>query len=441
MKRCLLLLIVPLQLSTGRTSSADGSAIIGCERVVRAAVEHSAALGIADWEFRALNARRAQVIAQGLPSLDVEVRAARYQGLEDVVLGQIMIPAIENRYSASVSLFQPVYTGGRLSGLNHGASLQEMAAASARDGVRADVVMQAIEAYWGWAKAFRALEVLNATVGRMAAHAADVHHMHEAGLVTDNEMLATDVLVDRTSLALEQAQRQVERAQARISFVAGMELVSNSVPERVAEDGDAGVPEESGLLDIALMNRPERAARNQEVNAAKELARAARGAFYPQAYLTARYEQANPNILYIPPVDEWKGDAFVGVSVSLNLLDWGLTRAKAGEADARTAQAQLRLRNQEEQIALEVREVRIALRDARERVKLSEKVLKSAGLNLESATDLWKNGVTRHSEVLDAHSRLTEAQFEAAVARTDVALARAALAHAVGKTVLPADKR
>lgn len=441
MRQCQLFLVVLVQIVPGLMFSAEGPAKIDCERVVKAAVEHSVILGVSGQELRAVKARGRQVIAQGLPSLDLEVRAGRYQGLEDIVLGQLTIPFVENRYSVAASILQPVYTGNRLSSLAQNSILQEKAAASVRDGVRADVVLQARMAYWGWAKAFQSLAVFDAAVARMAAHAADVGHMHEAGLLTDSELLATEVLVDRTQLALEQAQRQVERARLRIIFITGMELVSNSVPDCVMPDGVAEVPAEGGLLSIALNRRSERTARDIEVSATKELAKAARGALYPQAYLTARYEQANPNILSIPPVDEWKGDAFVGVSVSWNILDWGLTQAKAEEADSRIEQAQLRLRQQEEQIALEVKEDCIALRDALERVALSSKALKSASLSLDAARDLWKNGVARHADVLDAHARLTEVQFEAVVARADVILAGAALSHATGQSVLPVVER
>jgi len=414
---------------------------IACARIVSAALEHSVALGVADNELLASKAKGRQMTAQELPSLDLELKAARCQGLEDMVLGPITIPAVESRYGASISLLQPVYTGGRLSSLRQCAALQERAVESIRSGVKADVVLQALTAYWGWSKAFQAVDVLDAAVSRMTAHSADIHNMHVAGLATDNEVLTTDVLVERTCLSLEQAQRQVELARARLSFIAGIELSSNSVPETAAEPDETDIRVECGVTDLALNKRPERTAREMEAGAAKELARAARGSFRPQIFFTARYEQANPNMLYIPPADAWNGDAFAGVSVSWNVLDWGLTRARAEEADARIAQAQLRLRQQEELITLEVKEAQITMRDAMERVVLAAKVLKSARLNLDSATELWKNGVARHSDVLDAHARLTDAQFEVAVSLTDVTLARAALAHATGQTLSTAAER
>jgi outer membrane protein TolC len=414
---------------------AGETGTIACARIVSAALQHSVALGVADNELLASKAKRRQMTAQELPSLDLELKAARYQGLEDMILGPITIPAVESRYGASISLLQPVYTGGRLSSLRQSAALQERAVESARSGVKADVILQALTAYWGWSKAFQAVDVLDAAVSRMTAHSADIHNMHDAGLATDNEVLTTDVLVERTCLSLEQAQRQVELARARISFIAGIEMSSNSVPETAAEPDQADICVERGLIELALNERPERAVREMEAGAAKELARAARGSFRPQVFFAARYEQANPNMLYIPPADAWNGDAFAGVSVSWNILDWGLAQARADEADARIAQAQLRLRQQEELITLEVREAQITMRDAMERVVLSAKVLKSARLNLDSATELWKNGVARHSDVIDAHARLTDAQFEVAVSLTDVTLARAALAHATGQTV------
>ncbi|MEI6969911.1 MAG: TolC family protein [bacterium] len=440
MKLRLVLTLILLHFVPGTAVPADEPPAVGSDMIVKAAVGHSLAIGTADQEVRAARARGRQATAYGLPSLDLEARAMRYEGLEDVQLGMIVIPAIEQRYGAAVSLLQPVYTGNRLAGLRRSAGLQEQAVVAARDGVRADVVLQALSAYWNWAKAYRARDVLEAAVRRMTAHAADIHNMREAGLVTDNDALATDVLVDRTRLALEQVQRQAEYARAQIWRLTGIELATNAVPEPIAADVAGEAPDEKLLRDTALTNRPECAARGRELDAAVETARAARGALQPQVYLAARYEYANPNMLYIPPAEEWKGDAFAGVTVAWNLLDWGLARAKAEEADARAAQAELRRRQQEEQVTLDVKESLIALRDALERVQLSARARKSAELNLESATELWKNGIVRNSDVLDAHARLTDAQNESAVAQADLALARAALTHAAGQTVVPGSK-
>jgi outer membrane protein TolC len=266
----------------------------------------------------------------------------------------------------------------------------------------------------------------------MQAHAADMNNLRDAGLVTDNDALATEVLADRIRLRLEEARGQVDVCRAYMAFLTGHALADGAVPKQAEAPPALSIPAETELLATAKCKRPDRATRELETKASESLARASRGGLRPQALLAAQYEYASPNSLDMPPVSEWKDDMYAGVAVSWNLLDWGLSRAKADEADARFAQAQLRLQQADEQIALEVREAGINLKNAIDRVAVVERAQKSAGRNLDSVTDLWKNGLARHSEVLDAHSKLTDTQTELAAALADIALARAALDHAVG---------
>jgi len=114
------------------------------------------------------------------------------------------------------------------------------------------------------------------------------------------------------------------------------------------------------------------------------------------------------------------------------VLDSGLTRAKVRESRARLAQAELQVAEQEERVMLDVREARIALQDAWDRMEVAARVAKSAERNLQAATDLWKNGLARHADVLDAHAQVTDAEFQVVSAKADALSARAALDRAVG---------
>jgi outer membrane protein TolC len=63
---------------------------------------------------------------------------------------------------------------------------------------------------------------------------------------------------------------------------------------------------------------------------------------------------------------------------------------------------------------------------------VAQRVETSARRNLAAATDLWRNGLARHADVLDAHAQLTDAQYALMAARADLELALAALDHATG---------
>ena len=412
---------------------AQDHPILTPETVMAQTLAHSLDLQSADQELWAASARRSQARAQALPTLDARLLARHYEGLANTPIGpEFTLPVIEDRYSASVGLTQPLYTGGRITSRQQSAAQHEAAVRVSRQGVAADVALQALTAYWNWSKAFHSVASLRAALARVEAHTADMRSLFKAGMATDYETLATEVLLDQTRLRLEDAQRRVDLARARIAFLTGRMPDASALPLPPVIPADEPVAAEAAALRSAATNRAELAAARMEAWAAESLVRASRADFWPQVFLTARYEEARPNLQDFPPVDEWSEEAFVGGVLSWDFWDWGLTRGRTAEAAARAAQADLRCGQIEERITLQVREARINLLDARERLRVAERVTQSAQRNLDAATDQWKNGLARHSDVLDAQAQLTDAQYQRIAAQADVLLARAALDHAQG---------
>ena len=419
-------------------TNARGQATLTPQQVIRDTLAHSQHLKALAIEVDAAGAKRDQAKAQGLPLLAANAQATHYTGLGDSSFGPLLvIPFIEDRYGAGVSVAQPLYTGGRITSQEQVADRQKDAARHDLRGAEADLILQALNAYWSWSKAFYSVESLQAAVARMESHARDMLNLQQAGLATDNEALATDVILDQTRLRLEEAHRRVEVAVARISFLTGQPTTTDSTPQQAAAPSAPDAPPEATLLEAAHANRAEHAARVMEAKAADAQVQATRGDYAPQVSLIARYEQARPNLLDIPPQDKWQDDAFIGVTLSWSLFDWGLRRARVAEASARSAQARLRAEQVQEQISLEVREALINLQDARERVTVADRMERSARRSLAAASDLWHNGLARHSDVLDAHQQLTAAQYEVIAARADLELAKAALDHAIGVLIAP----
>ena len=414
--------------------SALAQDIIKPEQVVRAALVHSPVLQSAESEERATAARMDQTRAGGQLNVAVDARAAHYWGLYDQQLGpQLVIPGIPDRYGAGIQATQPLFTGGRITRERSAAAFTHDAASHAQRGTEADVSLAALSAYWGWSKAVSAVESFRAAVRRVEQHNTDMQNNHKAGLVTESDALATTVQMENTRLQLTEAERRVDTARAQLAYLMGRELPAQAQPLAAATANTMPPLPESVLLGMAQTNRAELAARRQEVRAAGEQMEAARADNHPQLALAARYEQLRPNMLEIPPADEWNHDAFVGVTASWNLFDSGLTRAKVAEAAARREQARQRQQQATDQVALEVRAARVDLANAGERLTVSLRAAESARRNLKVADDLWKNGLTRHVELLDAYAQLTDADFQVIAASVDVELARAELAHATGK--------
>jgi len=405
---------------------------IGIERIIGDVLEHSYQLKIAGEQVAAAEAVKKQADAALFPSLDLDGRAAHYEGLKENNFPNFVIPAIPDRYGGGVTLSQPLYTGGKISGRKQMTDEQRLSARSSFMARRADAVYQAQVAYWSWSKAFYAAESFQAAVAWMESHDHDISNLHAAGLATENDRLSTSVRLDQTRLRLEEALRYTRLCRAVVERLTGKTLSAAAAPSRPACDEPAPVAGEQELIQGALANRPDVQSQQSAFNAARKNIQIQSADYFPQFNANLRGEVGRPNQLNIPPQDQWQFDALIGVSASWNILDWGLTQGKVSEARAKANQAGHQLSQLNEQVIFEVRQALINLENALTRARVARRAEESARLDLKAATDLWRNGLARHSDVLDAQARLTDAGFDLVNAGADVALGRAELDHAYG---------
>lgn len=405
---------------------------IGVERIIGDVLEHSYQLKIAGEQVAAAEAVKKQADAALFPSLDLDGRAAHYEGLKENNFPNFVIPAIPDRYGGGVTLSQPLYTGGKISGRKQMTDEQRLSARSSFMARRADAVYQAQVAYWSWSKAFYAAESFQAAVAWMESHDRDISNLHTAGLATENDRLSTSVRLDQTRLRLEEALRYTRLCRAVVERLTGKTLSEAAAPSRPVCDEPGPVAGEQELIQGALDNRPDVQSQKSAFNAARKNIQIQSADYFPQFNANLRGEVGRPNQLNIPPQDQWQFDALIGVSASWNILDWGLTQGKVSEARAQANQAGHQLSQLNEQVIFEVRQALINLENALTRARVARRAEESARLDLKAATDLWQNGLARHSDVLDAQARLTDAGFDLVNAGADVALGRAELDHAYG---------
>jgi len=255
--------------------------------------------------------------------------------------------------------------------------------------------------------------------------------MKNAGLATDNDLLANEVLLDQIQLQLQSAQQQADLNRIQLTQLTGQEITPRQSPLKPEAPAIAPFPNLQGALSIALSNRPELASLRLNAQASTALIGVAQAEARPQLSLMARYEQGNPNQRDFPPDDKWRDDAYIGAAVTWNLFDGGLTRARTAEAKAKASRDTYQLQALGEAIVAETQSAFLARDFALSRLKTSKHAEASATRNLQVATDQWKNGTARHSEVLEAQTKLTLTTAQRIAAEADVLIAEATLKHVI----------
>jgi outer membrane protein TolC len=310
--------------------------------------------------------------------------------------------------------------------------LQEAATRHTLQASAADIELQALSTYWQWSKAVAQITAYQTSVARMETQLHDTRNLKNAGLATDNDLLASEVLLDQILLQLQYALQQSDLSRIQLTQITGQPIPPDAYPKPPSIPATTLVPNLDEALGAALSNRPELASLRLNVQSSAALIAVSRAEGRPQLSLHARYEQGNPNPRDFPPEAKWQDDAFIGATLTWNLFDGGLTRARTSEAKAKTNRDTHQLQSACDSIIAETKAATLSCNYAHARLRTSIHAETSAKRNLQVATDLWKGGTARHSDVLEAQTKLTFTVAQRIAAEADLLISEATLKHTMG---------
>jgi len=122
----------------------------------------------------------------------------------------------------------------------------------------------------------------------------------------------------------------------------------------------------------------------------------------------------------------------VGVMAQWDIWDGNLTKGRVSAAEAEYTAAQEALRRQRLNITLEVRQARLALEEADDRLNVSAKSIQLAEESVKLTRERFEGGLALAAQLIDAETSLTSVRIRRTEAETDRRIAVAALRRALG---------
>lgn len=330
--------------------------------------------------------------------------------------------------SGGVQLKVPLYTAGRISaqiGAAHQAALSaDQSEVAARSSLRLGIA----KAYVDVLRSQRLLQTADSSVASLKTHASDVKLMVERELVTRSDLLAAQVATANAEQLRVQSSNNVALAYARYNRLLGE-------PIDRAPDLDAALPIErqlgaqplDELIQGALQSRSELEALNARASALSLQSDAQRALLLPQLALSGAYNYLENEIL------DQQGFGSVGIGVSWNVFDGGVTKNRAAALERAGRAARHRLDDLRAQIQLEVRQAWLDVRAAQARISASQEAKSQAEENLRMTRELYGGGLGTNTQVLDAVALQIAAANNHDNAVLDEALALLSLQRAIGR--------
>lgn len=340
------------------------------------------------------------------------------------VIGQTK--GIGNNHSNTITASIPIYTGGRISGAIDQAEANfkyfEVGQQKAYNDMRETVT----NGYYTMLQADNLQNLNRESVNRLEEHLKNVQAQYAVGVVAKVDVLRSEVELADAQQTLIKAENAYQIAEANLNKIIGMPMDTTLK----LQDSLQYTPYDNDMqycLDYAAQHRPELEQAKQGVEAAKGALKVARSGHMPQVSANASQKWSDNNW----PGDE-NGNWGVGVSVSMNIFDTGVTLSKIHGAEADLAKAEETYRDTVDAVMLDVRSTYLGLREAEKRINTTQVAVSKAEEDFHIAQVRYMAGVGTNTDVLDAQVALTDAQNNYVQSLYDYNTSKTALETAIG---------
>lgn len=333
---------------------------------------------------------------------------------------------IGNSHSNGLTASLPIFTGGKLKGNIKQAKANyqynEVGVQRTYNEMRSTVT----DGYFTMLQADNMQKLSAESVARLEDHLKNVQAQYDVGVVAKVDVLRSQVELADAKQTLIQAENSYQLAEASLNKIVGLPMDTNLKLDNLLVYNAYDKTMED-CLAYAAEHRPELMQAKYSVDAAKGALMVARSGHMPQVAASASQSWSDNNW----PGDE-KGNWGVGVNVSMNVFDTGVTLSKIHGAEADLKKAEETYRDTVNAVNLDVRSNYLGLREAEKRISTTKLAVEQADEDYRIAQLRYMSGVGTNTDVLDAQVALTQAKTNYTQALYDYNTSKTALETSIG---------
>ena len=300
-------------------------------------------------------------------------------------------------YGGSLSILQPVYTGGRVLESIRMAQHQQALAGNQAKALNDAVCYQTDIQYWSAVARQEIVDVAEDFRNSIAALVKTIKERVEVGLVDPQDLLMAEVKLNEAEYQLLQAQSNFETGRMALNSMIGVRLEQ---PTELDAQIPIVVVSDSLWLSTG-MGRPEIQMAYDKIRIAESTKKLNDSQFKPQFYVGVEGSYSSPGYNFKKDLDP---NYAVYAKVSVPIFEWGKRRSEKRVSSFRIGMAEDNLHKVVDRVELEVSVARKALSQAIERVRLSESSLAKAEENEAKAVERYNEGKVSVVEVIDAQT-------------------------------------
>nr|WP_320010026.1 TolC family protein [uncultured Desulfobulbus sp.] len=330
-------------------------------------------------------------------------------------------PGTTDSLQAKAMLQYRFYNGGRDQAGVDAAQNLSLASGHQNKATRLQLEYSVVRAFCRIVQAGEVIAARQSALKAMTASLAVARARYDEGSLLQEEVLNLEVQQARAQEQLIRAEHSLRLAQRGFLRLLGLKqgpVVLNPQASPVQE-----IPGDS-----SIENRAELKALHAQIQMLAAKVRQARGGYKPTADLFGSYQVEKGSTL-----DEGSGNSWAaGVRLNYTLFNGGRTSAEVERAEAQLREAKEQLHKLELAFNLEKEQALLSLNQEEQRLKVTQKMVRSARESARLSRLRFTEGIVLSSELIETENRLTDALLSHSLARASRKIAIADLRRAVG---------
>lgn len=308
------------------------------------------------------------------------------------------------KYGASLTLMQPIYTGGRILENIRLAKHRQALNTHQADLLLSSVCYQTDIQYWNVVARTELMRVATDYRNSIASLVQTIRERVEVGLVDPQDLLMAEVKLNEAEYQLLQAQSRFDTGRMALNSLIGVDLKA----ETQVEDTVPTVSIADSLLLIDGSSRPEQMMALDQIRIAESTSRLTDSQYKPQLFIGIDGSYTSPGYNFRTDLDP---NYAVYAKLSIPIFEWGKRRNEKRASSWKIGVANDNFNTVTDYINLEVQTAHISLSQAIEQVRLTGSSLEKARKNEHKALERYEEGKVSIIEVIEAKNYRQSSQI------------------------------
>lgn len=308
------------------------------------------------------------------------------------------------KYGTSLSLLQPIYTGGRILENIRLAKHQQSLTTHQAELLLSSVCYQTDIQYWNAVARAELVQIATDYRSSIASLVKTIRERVDVGLADPQDLLMAEVKLNEAEYQLLQAQSNFETGRMALNSLIGADLKSETQIDHTIPP--VALPDSLLLYDGT--NRPELMMAQDRIRIAESASKLTDSQFKPQLYIGIDGSYSSPGYDFRTDMDP---NYAVYAKLSVPLFEWGKRRKEKRASTYKISMAQDNFNKVTDNVNLEVQTARTSLQQAMEQVQLTNSSLAIARENERKAQERYHEGKVSIVEVIEAKNYRQSSQI------------------------------